>query len=76
MSIRFHEDNIRLMGRSAMGVKSMELDPGDEIVSMSVVHEGTQVLTVSETATASAPPVEEYRAEPRRQGHQGHAADR
>ena len=65
MSIRFHEDNIRLMGRSAMGVKSMELDPGDEIVSMSVVHEGTQVLTVSENGYGKRTPVEEYRVQSR-----------
>ena len=48
-----------------MGVKSMELDPGDEIVSMSVVHEGTQVLTVSENGYGKRTPVEEYRVQSR-----------
>jgi len=65
MSIRFHEDNIRAMGRSAMGVKSMELDEGDEIVSMSVVDEGMQVLTVSENGYGKRTEVEEYRAQSR-----------
>ena len=48
-----------------MGVKSMELDPGDEIVSTSVVHEGTQVLTVSENGYGKRTPVEEYRVQSR-----------
>ena len=65
MSIRFHEDNIRAMGRSAMGVKSMELDEGDEIVSMSVVDEGMQVLTVSEYGYGKRTEVEEYRVQSR-----------
>ena len=65
MSIRFHEDNIRAMGRSAMGVKSMELDEGDEIVSMSVVEEGMQVLTVSENGYGKRTEVEEYRVQSR-----------
>ena len=65
MSIRFHEDNIRAMGRSAMGVKSMELDDGDEIVSMSVAEESMQVLTVSENGYGKRTEVSEYRVQSR-----------
>ncbi len=65
MSIRFHEDNIRAMGRSAMGVKSMELDEDDEIVSMSVVEEDCQVLTVTENGYGKRTEVEEYRTQSR-----------
>ena len=65
MSIRFHESDVRAMGRSAMGVKAMELDEGDEIVSMSVVDEGCQVLTISENGYGKRTEVDEYRIQSR-----------
>lgn len=65
MSIRFHEDNIRLMGRTAMGVRSIDLDEGDGVVSMSVVDPECQVLTISENGYGKRTPVEEYRVQSR-----------
>ena len=65
MSIRFHESDVRPMGRSAMGVKAMELDEGDEIVSMSVVDEDSQVLTISENGYGKRTEVREYRVQSR-----------
>ena len=65
MSIRFHESDVRPMGRSAMGVKAMELDEGDEIVSMSVVDENRQVLTISENGYGKRTEVKEYRVQSR-----------
>ena len=65
MSIRFHESDVRPMGRSAMGVKAMELDEGDEIVSMSVVDENSQVLTISENGYGKRTEVNEYRVQSR-----------
>lgn len=65
MSIRFHESDVRAMGRSAMGVKAMDLDEGDEIVSMSVVDEGSQVLTISENGYGKRTEVSEYRVQSR-----------
>ena len=65
MSIRFHESDVRPMGRSAMGVKAMELDEGDEIVSMSVVDENSQVLTISENGYVKRTDVKEYRVQSR-----------
>ena len=65
MSIRFHESDVRTMGRSAMGVKAMELDEGDEIVSMSVVDENSQVLTISENGYGKRTEVKEYRVQSR-----------
>ena len=65
MSIRFHESDVRPMGRSAMGVKAMELDEGDEIVSMSVVDENSQVLTISENGYGKRTEVKEYRVQSR-----------
>ena len=65
MSIRFHESDVRPMGRSAMGVKAIELDEGDEIVSMSVVDEDSQVLTISENGYGKRTEVREYRVQSR-----------
>ncbi len=49
-----------------MGVKiHRSRSENDEIVSMSVVHEGTQVLTVSENGYGKRTPVEEYRVQSR-----------
>ena len=49
MSIRFHETDARPLGRTARGVKAIELSEGDEVVGMAVLKEDGTVLTVSET---------------------------
>ena len=65
MSIRFHEDDVRVMGRTAMGVRSIDLAPGDEVVSMSAVQEGCEVLTISENGYGKRTPEAEYRVQSR-----------
>ena len=52
--IRFHEADVREMGRQARGVRAIRLAEGDVVVGMSVLRENGLVLTVSETA--SRPP--------------------
>ena len=48
-AIRFSEENVRPMGRTARGVRGMTLDgPDDEVVSMDKVDETTTLLTVTE----------------------------
>ena len=47
-TIRFSEDDVRVMGRTAHGVKSMEIDDDDYIVGMSLIKEGQDVLTITE----------------------------
>jgi DNA gyrase subunit A len=47
-AIRFRESEVRPMGRTAAGVKGMNLEDGDEVVGLETVSEGTTVLTVSE----------------------------
>ncbi len=49
MSIRFHETDARPLGRTARGVKAIELSESDEVVGMAVLKEDGTVLTVSET---------------------------
>ncbi|MBQ6076089.1 MAG: DNA gyrase subunit A [Lachnospiraceae bacterium] len=46
--IRFHETDVRPMGRVSMGVIGMKLDRGDEVVSMQLASQGEDMLIVSE----------------------------
>ena len=61
MSIRFDENDIRPMGRTAMGVKGITLSEDDKVVSMSLCDEGTDVLVVSENGFGKRTDIEEYR---------------
>ena len=47
MSIRFKETDARELGRTARGVKAIELSEGDEVVGMEIVEEGKKLLTIS-----------------------------
>ena len=49
MSIRFNENDCRPIGRTARGVKAIELKEGDEVVGMAVADENKALLTVTET---------------------------
>jgi DNA gyrase subunit A len=42
MSIRFNEDNVRPMGRTARGVKGIALEDGDEVISMTTAARGPE----------------------------------
>lgn len=70
--IRFIEEGVRPMGRTAAGVKAIRLDNEDEVVSMEKVIEGQQVLAVSEMGIGKRTSEAEYRAQGR--GGKGIAA--
>ena len=63
MSIRFDENDIRPMGRSAMGVKGITLSNDDKVVSMNLCEEGTDVLVVSENGFGKRTDINEYRTQ-------------
>ncbi len=63
MSIRFNENDIRPMGRTAMGVKGITLSKEDQVVSMNLCDEGTYVLVVSENGFGKRTDIEEYRSQ-------------
>ena len=65
MAIRFHESDVRPMGRTARGVKAITLKEGDTVVGMSVLREGGLVLTVSETGFGRLSPIGDYRVQHR-----------
>ena len=59
--VRFNEDAIRVMGRSASGVRGINLSDGSSLVGMEVVEEGQDVLVVTEKGYGKKTPVAEYR---------------
>lgn len=65
MAIRFDENDVRPMGRTARGVKAITLRESDYVVGMSILREGGRVLTVSETGYGRLSPIEDYRLQSR-----------
>lgn len=59
-AVRFNEDEVRPMGRTASGVKGFNID-GGEVVGVATTTEGTHILTVSENGYGKQTPIEEYR---------------
>ena len=47
-AIHFKETDARELGRTARGVRAIELREGDEVVGMEIVEEGKKLLTISE----------------------------
>lgn len=59
--IRFPEDEIRSMGRTAAGVKGISLRENDEVVSMEIVEPGDQILHVTNKGVGKRTSEEQYR---------------
>ncbi|MEM7409908.1 MAG: DNA gyrase subunit A [Myxococcota bacterium] len=68
-SIRFPEDQVRSMGRTAAGVRGMSLREGDSVVGMEILSPGASVLTVTERGYGKRTPLDDYRLQ--RRGGQG-----
>lgn len=66
LAIRFDEQDVRPMGRTAHGVKGISLNYGDEVVAMdSVNSEDCEVLTATELGMGKRTAVSEYRKQTR-----------
>ena len=65
MAIRFNENDVRAMGRTARGVKAITLKDEDCVIGMSILREGGLVLTVSETGYGRLSPISDYRLQSR-----------
>lgn len=63
MSIRFAEDDVRSMGRTAMGVNGIKLDDGDFVVAMDLVQDGEHLLVISRNGFGKRTGLEEYRSQ-------------
>jgi DNA gyrase subunit A len=65
ISIRFHESDIRTMGRTAAGVQGIHLQEDDFVVGAIVLSSDTSILTVTENGYGKRSPVDEYRVQRR-----------
>ncbi|TYS69412.1 DNA gyrase subunit A [Sutcliffiella horikoshii] len=65
MLIRFHETDVRSMGRTATGVKGISIAENDEVVGMELLDEGLDVLVVTKNGYGKRTPAEEYRVQSR-----------
>ncbi len=59
-AICFDEDDVRPMGRAAMGVRGIHLREGDRVIGAAAAGEGGMVLSVTENGYGKRTPVEEY----------------
>ena len=69
MTIRFNENEVRPMGRTAAGVRGMRVRTGDEVVSVDIARDDTAILMVTEAGYGKRTQLEHYNAQGR--GGQG-----
>ncbi|HHW40199.1 MAG TPA: DNA gyrase subunit A [Syntrophomonadaceae bacterium] len=67
MALRFGEEEVRPMGRTAAGVRGIRLTPGDEVVGMERIEPDHRLLVVTEKGYGKMTPLDQYR----RQGRGG-----
>ncbi|MET0517075.1 MAG: DNA gyrase subunit A [Nitrospiraceae bacterium] len=67
ITIRFKEDDVRPMGRTAHGVRGITLEEGDQVIGMETItpDSTTAILTVTEGGYGKRTPVNEYRIQGR-----------
>jgi DNA gyrase subunit A len=58
-AIRFHEEEVRAMGRDAAGVRGVKLDAGQELIALIVCGDGN-VLTASENGYGKLTPLDDF----------------
>ncbi|WP_127470872.1 DNA gyrase subunit A [Thiomicrorhabdus aquaedulcis] len=59
-AIRFKESDVRIMGRTARGVRGMKLSDGAKVISMQVAKPDTLILTATEHGFGKCTPVDDY----------------
>ncbi len=64
-SLRFHESQLRSMGRVAAGNIGIRMSEGDEVVGMGILQEGETILTVTENGYGKRTKTGEYRKQAR-----------
>ncbi len=65
MAIRFNEQDVRTVGRTARGVRGIRLREGDFCVGMVVITEDTDLLCITENGYGKRTDFEEYRVQSR-----------
>jgi len=64
-SIRFHENDVRPMGRSASGVKGMDIDEKDCLIDLEIVKKKGLVVSITENGYGKRTEIDEYRLQGR-----------
>jgi DNA gyrase subunit A len=65
LSIRFHEQDVREMGRDTTGVKGIELGARDKVIGMVVIKREATLLVVAEKGIGKCSPIDDYRVQKR-----------
>lgn len=65
MSIRFHEEQVRSMGRPATGVRGIDLEKSDAVVALAIVDPTATLLVAGENGIGKRTEFEEYRVQSR-----------
>lgn len=65
MSVKFNESDVREMGRTAMGVKSVTLREGDHVVGLGIAQPDREVLVISENGFGKRTKIDEYKLQRR-----------
>jgi DNA gyrase subunit A len=65
LSVRFHESDVRDMGRDTTGVKGIELRPDDRVVGMVVIKREATLLVVTEKGLGKCTHIDDYRVQKR-----------
>ena len=65
MSLRFHESDVREMGRDTTGVRGIDLRARDEVVGMVVVKREATLLVVTEKGLGKCSHIDDYRVQKR-----------
>lgn len=64
-AIRFDENDVREMGRTAMGVKAITLSETDKVVAMELIEDNSYLLVISELGHGKKTKLEEYKIQNR-----------
>lgn len=64
-AIRFHERDVRPMGRVSRGVRGIRLRPGDHVIGMDIVQEGSSIFVISQAGYGKRTKVSQFTAHAR-----------
>jgi DNA gyrase subunit A len=59
-AIRFHETDVRAMGRDASGVQGMRMRDDDEVIAVDIAHDETDLLVITENGYGKRTRVSDY----------------
>ena len=69
LAVRFSEEEVRVMGRGARGVRGIRLGADDEVVGVAMVEEGKELLTLTEKGMGKRTSYDDFRTMKNRGGH-------